>query len=196
MDLIPRTNIYHKFVLQSYIIIAKAGYKIAISGQSSSNHLEILKCSFSYALLALGCIYCQTNSRQKETGELELLIAPILYAISSSASKSGTILSTTSSDFIALVLDIVKENGESENGNLYLHPNDNEVQRIIECGINYALEEFRRVNNGRNIIKLEDLYIAFSTTGLETIRVCRGDEHVMTICRKLPTPLSIGLMYL
>lgn len=179
MDLIPQTNIYHKFVLQSYIIIAKAGYKISMS---SGQSLEILKCSFTYALLALGCIYCMTGTRQKETGELELLIAQLLYSIS----KSGTMHNTTSSDFLAFVLDMIEENGEL---NLYLQHSDNEVQRIIEYGISYASEEFKRLHNGKNVVKIEDLYIAFATTGLECIRVCRGDEYLLTICRKLPSSI-------
>ena len=197
IELIPLTNIYHKYVLQGYVSIAKAGYKAASSSSSSSssrNCLEILKSSFVYALLALGCIYNMTSTRQNETGELELLISQILYSMNIATDKEcKSVYNDTNSDFLAFILEIVKDNGEL---NLYLNPNDNEVQSVIEYGTIYAYDEFRRLYDDKKIVKYEDIYISFASSGIETIRCCRGDEYIMKICHDLPSDLTVGFMYM
>lgn len=193
IELIPHTNIYHKYVLQSYVTIAKAGYKAASSALVTCNSLEVLNYSFAYALLALGCINRMTNTRLYETGDLELFIAQILYSINLSVDLKAHDIYPTNSDFTSFILDMVKQNGEF---NIYLHPNDNEVQSIMEWGINYANHEYERLYNDKKIIKYEDIYISFASSGLETIRCCKGDDYVMMICQKLPRDLTIGFMYM
>jgi len=190
IELIPLTNIYHKYVLQCYILIAKSGYLIASSNISEEKSLEILKYSFSFLLLALGCIYRMTNTRQYETGELELLTAKVLFSINNLESKKFNNIN----DFSNIILDLIKENGEL---NLYLNPNDNDVQNLIEYGFEYSKIEFeKKLKNEKKIINYEDLYITFATTGIEIIRCCKGDDYIINILLKDLTPeLTVGYLY-
>ena len=129
-----------------------------------------------------------TNIKQNETGELELLIARIFFLINTLETKTFD-----NNDFSNIILDMIKANGEL---NLYLNPDDNDVQNLIRYGYDYSKKEFRKLNKEKKVIKYEDLYVAFANTGIDSIRCCKGDEYVInTLLKDLHPELTVGYLY-